>query len=89
MMADMVIFMVLVGLVILLIPCVWQILRAPNQADRLMSVELFSMIITGILVLFAVIQKDPKVIDIAIVLAAFAFIGTVGIARYISEGRMF
>jgi multisubunit Na+/H+ antiporter MnhF subunit len=43
----------------------------------------------GIIIVLALLQGISMFIDVALALAAFAFIGTLALARYISEGKAF
>ncbi|MEL7434127.1 MAG: monovalent cation/H+ antiporter complex subunit F [Chloroflexota bacterium] len=47
------------------------------------------VLIVGIVVLLAIVAGTDTTIDIGITLAALSFAATVGIARYVSEGRIF
>lgn len=63
--------------------------RGQDAAARLVGVDLITNLLVGIVILLAVIEQTDTTIDIGIVLAALSFVGTVSIARYISEGRVF
>lgn len=63
--------------------------NARKSADRLLAVDLMTTLLIGIIVLFALVEDSSSTIDIAIALTALAFAGTLAIARYISEGRVF
>ena len=80
---------ILLLMVLLLIPASWRVIVGPSLPDRLAAVDLITTLLVGIIVLLAVVEETPVVVDMAIALAAFAFIGTLTIARYISEGRYF
>jgi multisubunit Na+/H+ antiporter MnhF subunit len=43
----------------------------------------------GIVVLLAITRSSPLLISVAIALAAFSFVGTIALARYVGSGRMF
>jgi multisubunit Na+/H+ antiporter MnhF subunit len=63
--------------------------RGQETAERLVGVDLITNLLVGIVILLAVIEQTDTTIDIGIVVAALSFVGTVSIARYISEGRVF
>jgi len=63
--------------------------RGQSAGERLVGVDLITNIIVGIVVLLAVVEGTDTTIDIGIVLASLSFAGTVSIARFISEGRVF
>ncbi|MFN8378150.1 MAG: monovalent cation/H+ antiporter complex subunit F [Anaerolineae bacterium] len=76
-------------LVLLLLPCAYRGLRGPTPADRLQAVEITTTLLIGIIVLLTIQQGSSLIIDVGIALAALAFIATLAIARYLSEGRVF
>ena len=51
--------------------------------------DTITTLLIGIIVILALLQGIGMFIDVAIALAAFAFIGTIALARYISEGKVF
>jgi multisubunit Na+/H+ antiporter MnhF subunit len=77
---------------VLLLPLAFYRVAKPKQrpADRLIGVDMVTNLLIGIVVILAVITPQADItIDIGIVIAALSFAGTVGIARYISEGTVF
>ena len=78
--------LVMVGL---LLPCAYRAARGPSIADRLLAIDLITTLLTGIIVLIAILDGAEILIDIGIGLAALSFIGTVSIARFISDGKVF
>jgi len=80
---------ILLAMIALLIPASYRVVVGAKLSDRLLAVDLITTLLIGIIVLFALIEGSETFIDMAIALAAFSFIGTISIARYISEGRVF
>jgi multisubunit Na+/H+ antiporter MnhF subunit len=76
-------------LVILIIPCAYRVWVGPTAADRLQAMDTITTLLIGVIVLLALLQEIGMFVDVAIALAAFAFIGTLALARYISEGKVF
>ncbi len=76
-------------LVILLFPCAFRAFKGPHAAERLQAIELFNTLLIGIIILLTLIQESSFVLDMAIALAAFGFIATVSIARYIADKHVF
>jgi multisubunit Na+/H+ antiporter MnhF subunit len=76
-------------LVILLLPCAWRAVRGPTPSDRLQAVETTTTLLIGIVIVLTLLQDSPLSFDVGIALAALAFIATLAIARYLSEGRVF
>ncbi len=79
----------LVIVVLLLVPCVWVVARGRTEADRLQGIETTNTLLIGVVLLLALNQESALSVDIALALAAFGFIATVSIARYIREGSIF
>lgn len=76
-------------MVALLLPCAYRVIVGPRPADRLQAIETITTLLIGIVILLALVQNTAFVVDIGIALAAFSFVGTLAIARYVAERRMF
>lgn len=76
-------------LVVLIIPCAYRVWIGPTAADRLQAVDTITTLLIGIIIVLALLQSTVMFFDVAIALAAFAFISTLALARYISEGKVF
>lgn len=76
-------------MVILLLPCAYRVFTGPTAADRLQAVDTITTLLIGIIVLLALVQQASWLVDIGIALAAFGFIATLAISRYLAEGRVF
>lgn len=76
-------------LILLLLPCAYRVFIGPTPADRLQAVDTITTLLIGIIVVLALIQDSAWLVDIGIALAAFSFISTLALARYLSEGRVF
>lgn len=79
----------LVVLVVLMIPCSYRVWVGPTPADRLQALELLFTLLIALIALLAIVQGAAIYMDLAIALGAFSFIGTLAIARYILEGKIF
>lgn len=78
-----------VTLIVLIIPCAYRVWVGPSGADRLQAIDTITTLIIGIIIVLALLQGVGMFVDVAIALAAFGFIGTIALARYISEGKVF
>jgi multicomponent Na+:H+ antiporter subunit F len=70
---------VLIGLSVVL--CMLRLLLGPTTLDRLVAADTLAVISTAVLVAVAAWLNDPVYLDIALVFATLAFVGTVAIAR--------
>jgi len=78
-------------IMVILLPIAFYRVAKPRQhaAERLVGVDLITNLLVGIVILLAVVEQTNTTIDMGIVVAALSFAGTVSIARFISEGRVF
>ncbi len=79
----------LIAHLLLLGAAAWRALRGENAVDRLLSVELVSVLALCIVLIAVLITGQSIYIDIALGLAALSFIGTLALARYLADQRMF
>ena len=80
----------LILLVGMLLYCGYRALaQSGNWVERLQAIDAMTTLLLGIMVVLAVLQNMGMLVDVAIALAAFAFIATLGISRYLAEGRVF
>jgi multicomponent Na+:H+ antiporter subunit F len=90
--SEVVEFIVNAGLVVLvglLIPATYRVFVGPTPADRLQAIDMITTLLIGIIVLLTLVQGAPELVDLGMALAAFSFVATLSIARYLCEGRMF
>ncbi len=79
----------LIVLVIALVPATYRIWTGPSAMERLQALDLTTNVFVGIIVVLGLVLDNAQLIDIGIALAAFSFVATLAIARYIAEGRFF
>ncbi len=87
--ASVLVQIALIIMIALLMPCVYRMFAGPSPADRLQALDTITTLLIGIIILLALIQGSSFVVDVALALAAFGFVATLAIARYLSEGRVF
>lgn len=73
--------MLLVSMVLVL----WRMARGPTAADRVIALDLLSMLVVAFLVTISIHARETSYLDVAIAYACIAFLGTVALARYISR----
>lgn len=59
--------------------------RGPSLPDRVVALDLFAVITTGFLTVYAIETGQQVFLDVAIVLALITFLGTVAFAQYIER----
>lgn len=71
--------MLLVGMLLVL----FRLWRGPSTADRVVALDLFSVLVVAVLVVLAILREESAVLDVAIASSLVAFLGTVALARFI------
>lgn len=79
----------LMAMVLLLPLCTYLMLRGSQPVDRLQALDALTTVFIGVIVVVVILVDNETVFDLGIALAAFSFVATLAIARYISEGRVF
>jgi multicomponent Na+:H+ antiporter subunit F len=59
-----------------------RLLKGPDDADRIVALDLISVLIVALLALFAIYADETSFLDVAIAYALVAFLGTVALARF-------
>lgn len=63
-----------------------RLIKGPSYFDRVLSVDVINIIITGIIVFLAYLMNNSIYLDIAIVYSILSFLETIIFARYL-EGK--
>lgn len=62
-----------------------RLVRGPTLPDRVVALDLFAVLSTAFLTIYAIDTNQQVFLDVAIVLALIAFLGTVAFALYIER----
>jgi len=62
--------------------------RGPSLPDRAVALDLVATIVIGLIGVYAVMTREARFLDLAVVLALIAFLGTVAFARFIAKGGL-
>lgn len=62
-----------------------RLIRGPTLPDRVIALDLFAVLSTAFLTVYAIDTDQQVFLDVAIVLALIAFLGTVAFALYIER----
>ena len=62
-----------------------RLIRGPSLADRVVALDLFAVIAAGFLSVYAIETNQVVLLDVAIVQALIAFLGTVAFAQYMER----
>jgi multicomponent Na+:H+ antiporter subunit F len=74
----------LCGLTVLL--AVVRLVKGPRTADRVVALDLLSAVAVGAIAAWSVTADDPVYLDVALLVALVAFLGTVAFATYAEAG---
>jgi multicomponent Na+:H+ antiporter subunit F len=70
-------------LLVAMLVAVVRLIRGPRLADRILALDLITVLATGFVGIFAVLTGFALYVDIAIALALVSFLSTVALARYL------
>lgn len=60
-----------------------RLVRGPNAADRIVALDLISVLIVAFLAAYSIYAGETSFLDVAIAYALIAFLGTVALSRYL------
>lgn len=66
---------------------VYRIAAGPESADRIIALDLFSILVVALIALLALATGEKVLLDVAVAYALVAFLGTVAYARYLERSR--
>jgi len=80
-------------LAVSMLPAFWRLVRGPDLTDRVVALDLITMIGVAMSGLYAAAYDEPVFLDVAILVALISFVGTIAFAHFIerrsarSDGR--
>ncbi len=66
--------------------CAVRLALGPTFADRVVAADALAMVLLNTVLVLGVVWDTRDYLDVAVVLAALAFVGTVAAARFVSRG---
>jgi multicomponent Na+:H+ antiporter subunit F len=66
---------------------VYRLIRGPKNADRIIGLDLMSVLVVALVALLAIFTEESVFLDVAIAYALVAFLGTVAFARYLERSN--
>lgn len=76
-------------LAVLLLVLVGSIARARTPAERIVALDLATLVLIGMLGLVAAHEDRPYALDAALALALLSFVATVAASRYLGDRKPF
>lgn len=62
-----------------------RVILGPTLPDRVVALDLVASLVMGFIIMYAVLRDQTIYLDVAIVLALIAFLGTVAFAYFIEK----
>jgi multisubunit Na+/H+ antiporter MnhF subunit len=81
MMAELVLRWLIPAFAFSMLLCGWRVLRGPTMPDRVVGLEILTTLAVGLAVCTTAVHGQRASLDVALVLALLAFLGTVAYAR--------
>ena len=88
-MHDLVFYIAVGWMTALLGASVVLLIRARSITVRILALDMLTLILVGLLVLYAAVNRQQYYIDAALILALVSFVSTLATSRYHSEGQIF
>lgn len=82
---DFLYYIILPVLVISVILVFYRFIKGPSLADRVIALDLLITIGIGIITVYSIVTDQPTFLDIAMIFALIAFLGTVAFSFYMER----
>jgi len=86
---EVVFYVVVTWMTVLLTVGVVATIKLPSTGGRILALDTLTLILTALLVLYGTAERTSYYLDVALVLALLAFVGTLAAARYYGERKIF
>ena len=88
-MHEIVFYAAFVWITVLLVVSAAGVVRLRSTARRILALDMLTLILVALLVLYSDSQRSPYYMDAALVLSLLAFVATLALGRYHGERRIF
>lgn len=82
---DFLYYIILPILAVALLLIFFRFLKGPSIVDRVIALDLLITTSIGIIAVYSIITFQPTFLDIAMILALIAFLGTVAFSYYLEK----
>lgn len=86
--SDFLTFGILPVLALALVFALYRFIKGPTVPDRIIALELLITISIGIIVVYSIVTHQSTLLDIAMVFALIAFLGTLSFTFYLKQKNM-
>lgn len=84
---QLVFYLIMPVLSVAMLFAFFRLVRGPSLPDRVVALDLMATLVIGIVAAYSVATGQSAYLDVAIILALIAFLGTVAFAYYIQRGE--
>ena len=88
-MHEIVFYLAFAWMTVLLVVSAAAVIRLRSTAERILALDMLTLILVGLLVLYADANRSSYYMDAAVVLSLLAFVATLVLARYHGERKVF
>ena len=88
-MHEIVFYLAFAWRTVLLVVGVAAVIRLRSTASRILALDMTTLILVALLILYADAHRSPYFLDAALILSLLAFLATLALARYHGERRIF
>ena len=81
-------FGILPVLALALVFALYRFIKGPSVPDRIIALDLLITVSIGIMVIYSIITHQSTLLDIAMVLALIAFLGTLSFTFYLKQKNL-
>ena len=88
-MHEIVFYAAFVWMTVLLVVSAAAVIRLRSTAARILALDMLTLILAALLILYADANRSPYYMDAALILSLLAFVATLVLGRYHGERRIF
>ena len=88
-MHEIIFYLAFAWVTVLVVVSVGAVIRLRSTAARILALDMTTLMLVALLILYADATRSSYHLDAALVLALLAFLGTVGFGRYHGERKIF
>jgi multicomponent Na+:H+ antiporter subunit F len=86
---EVVFYAAFAWMTVLLVVSAAAVIRLRSTASRILALDMLTLILVALLVLYADAERSPYFLDAALILSLLAFLATLALSRYHGERRLF
>lgn len=87
-MVESVVFICIIILLLTSFVALFRAYKGPTTADRVVAINVISTKVTAMIVLVGLYLAQASYVNVALVYAMLGFLSTLGVAKYLIEGKL-